>query len=78
MDKLKFEEALAQLEQIVQQLENGETQLDESLQLFENGVKLARVCNKKLDEAEAKIQILMGDENDAVVETFEVNDENEV
>jgi exodeoxyribonuclease VII small subunit len=74
MDKLKFEEALTQLEQIVQQLESGETQLDESLQLFENGVKLARVCNKKLDEAEAKIQILMGDENDAVVETFEVND----
>ena len=74
MDRLKFEEALAQLEEIVQQLESGETQLDESLQLFENGVKLARICNKKLDEAEAKIQILMGDENNAVVETFEVND----
>ncbi|NLJ75240.1 MAG: exodeoxyribonuclease VII small subunit [Firmicutes bacterium] len=74
MDNLKFEEALSKLEDIVRQLESGETPLDESLQLFEDGVKLARICNKKLDEAEAKVQILMGEEKDVSLETFEVKD----
>jgi len=37
-------------------------------------VKLARICNKKLDEAEAKVQILMGEEKDVSLETFEVKD----
>ncbi len=74
MDNLKFEEALSKLEDIVRQLESGETPLDESLQLFEDGVKLARICNKKLDEAEAKVQILMGEEKDLSLETFEVKD----
>ena len=57
--ELKFEEALARLEEIVRLLEQGESTLDESLTLFEEGVKLARFCSNKLDEAEGKIEIMI-------------------
>lgn len=53
-----FEEALARLEEIVRKLEGGETPLDESLGLFEEGVKLVRLCGDKLDETERKITLL--------------------
>lgn len=68
--ELKFEEALARLEEIVRNLEQGEVSLDTTLQLFEEGVQLARFCNKKLDEAEAKIEIMI---NEGQIEAFEVN-----
>lgn len=57
--ELKFEEALARLEEIVRLLEQGESTLDESLTLFEEGVKLARFCSNKLDEAEGRIEIMI-------------------
>ena len=57
--ELEFEEALARLEEIVRLLEQGESTLDESLTLFEEGVKLARFCSNKLDEAEGKIEIMI-------------------
>ena len=53
-----FEETLARLEEIVRKHEGGETPLDESLGLFEEGVKLVRLCRDKLDEAERKITVL--------------------
>jgi len=62
--ELKFEEALAKLEQVVRQLESGELTLDESLKLFESGIVLARICSQKLDEAEGKIQLLIGEEGE--------------
>ncbi|HBN95123.1 MAG TPA: exodeoxyribonuclease VII small subunit [Firmicutes bacterium] len=71
MSELKFEEALARLEEIVRSLEQGEAVLDEALVLFEEGVKLARFCNEKLDQAEAKIEVMM---NDGQIETFEVKE----
>ncbi|MGI6650508.1 MAG: exodeoxyribonuclease VII small subunit [Limnochordia bacterium] len=71
MTELKFEEALARLEEIVRSLEQGESGLDEALVLFEEGVKLARFCNNKLDQAEAKIEIML---NEGQIETFEVKD----
>jgi exodeoxyribonuclease VII small subunit len=71
MSELKFEGALARLEEIVRSLELGEAALDEALVLFEEGVKLARFCNQQLDQAQAKIEIMM---NDGKIETFEVSD----
>ena len=71
MTELKFEEALARLEEIVRSLEQGEVGLDEALVLLEEGVKLARFCNNKLDQAEAKIEIML---NEGQIETFEVKD----
>ncbi len=53
-----FEEALSQLEVIVNALESGNAPLDESLVLFEEGVRLVRFCNEKLDAAEQKVKIL--------------------
>ncbi len=59
MPKEKFEEALKRLEKIVSRLEEGDISLEESLKLFEEGIRLSRFCNQKLDEAEKKVEILM-------------------
>jgi exodeoxyribonuclease VII small subunit len=56
-----FEAALAKLEQIVQRLEKGELPLEESLVLYEEGVRLSRLCHAKLEEAEGKIELLLKD-----------------
>ena len=53
-----FEAALAELETIVQRLEQGELSLEESLRQFERGVVLTRTCQKALRQAEQKIQVL--------------------
>jgi exodeoxyribonuclease VII small subunit len=54
-----FEQALAQLEAIVEQLEQGDLSLDESLQQFEHGVQLTRTCQSALKQAEQKVEILL-------------------
>jgi exodeoxyribonuclease VII small subunit len=56
-----FEAALKQLEEIVQKLEKGELTLEESLRLYEDGVRLSRLCHGKLEEAEGKIEMLLKD-----------------
>lgn len=56
-----FEQALQQLEQIVQKLEKGELPLEESLTLYEEGIRLSRLCHGKLEEAEGKIEVLLKD-----------------
>lgn len=57
--EIKFEEALARLETVVNRLESGELPLEESLRLFEEGVHLTKVCIHRLDEAERRIAILV-------------------
>lgn len=54
-----FEEAFARLEEIVRLLEGGVLTLDESLRLFEEGIQLSRVCQRRLDEAEGRIEKLL-------------------
>jgi exodeoxyribonuclease VII small subunit len=72
MAEKKFEAALARLEEIVQELEKGDLPLDESLKLFEEGIKLSRVCNKRLEEAERKVEILIKDKDGTIsAEPFE-------
>jgi exodeoxyribonuclease VII small subunit len=56
-----FESSLAELEKIVEQLENGELSLEDSLKLFETGVKLTRECRERLSDAERRIEVLMKD-----------------
>ena len=58
-----FESALGELESIVQQLEQGDLDLEESLKLFEKGVKLSRECRERLAKAERRIEILLKDSN---------------
>ncbi len=60
--KEKFEEALQKLEAIVAQIEEGDLPLEETLKAFEEGVRLARFCASKLDEAERKVEKLMRDQ----------------
>ena len=55
----KFEDALARLETIVTELERGELPLDQSLKIFEEGIKLSKTCLKILDDAERKVEILV-------------------
>ena len=60
--KEKFEEALQKLEAIITQMEEGDLPLEETLKEFEEGVRLARFCASKLDEAERKVEKLMRDQ----------------
>ena len=69
-DKLSFETALEKLESYVRTLEQGELTLDQSLSIFEDGMKLAKFCSKKLDEAEQKIEILVENDGELVKEDF--------
>ncbi len=72
-NKTNFEQSIKELEDIVKQLERGELSLDESLDFFQKGVELSKVCSKMLDEAEQRINILVKDKNGEVVEKpFEI------
>lgn len=56
-----FESSLQELERIVRKLESGDLELEESLKLFEKGVKLSRDCQERLNQAERRIEVLMKD-----------------
>ena len=60
-DELKFEDAVARLEEIVSALEGAKCDLDESLGLFEEGVSLVKYCNEKLENAQLKVRKLTED-----------------
>ena len=60
---IDFENAIKRLEEIVSSLENGNSQLEASLALFEEGVGLIRACNTKLEQAEQKVKILINNGN---------------
>jgi exodeoxyribonuclease VII small subunit len=65
-----FEETLTELEQLVSRLERGDISLEESLQSFERGVNLTRSCQKALQEAEQKVQILIDKNGSQTLESF--------
>lgn len=75
---MAFEKKLDRLEEIVQQMEEGELSLDDSLKLFEEGVKLSRQCHGQLDKAEQKVKTLLqvSADGDAVTEDFKGLEEN--
>ncbi len=57
--EMKFEDALKKLEKIVGELENGNISLDEALEKYEEGIRLSKVCAKKLEVAKKKVEILL-------------------
>ena len=65
-----FEESLAELEQLVEQMEQGDLSLEDSLKSFERGVNLTRTCQKALQEAEQKVQILLQKNGTQTLEPF--------
>src|SRR5215208_4870038 len=72
----EFEKAFQQLETIVKRLEGEELPLDESLQLFEEGIRLSRFCHQRLEEVEKKIELILADaKGQPVTEPFEGEEE---
>ncbi len=71
-----FESSLKELEEIVEQLEAGDLPLEHSLELFEQGVKLSRNCQKRLDEAERKVELLLKN-NDGAFSKIALEEEEE-
>ncbi len=69
-----FEQALMRLEHIVKELESGEATLEESLVLFEEGVRLSSVCSSLLKNAKQKVEILIESADGVKTETFSANE----
>jgi exodeoxyribonuclease VII small subunit len=67
----KFEDCLQRLEKIVDELEKGDIPLEQSLALFEEGMKLSESCRKELEEAEGKVEILLKQNGKLQAEPFE-------
>ncbi|MFH1092157.1 MAG: exodeoxyribonuclease VII small subunit [Pseudomonadota bacterium] len=75
---LTFEEGLSRLEELIQELEDGKLDLDRSLAVFEEGIKLSRVLGQKLDQAEKKLELLLKDEQgQPIIEEFNLGPEEE-
>jgi exodeoxyribonuclease VII small subunit len=76
--KADFERSLARLEEVVRRLESPQLSLDEAMKLFEEGVALSRECQKQLEEAEGKVEILLKKaDGKLVAEPFEPEGESE-
>ena len=73
-----FEESFKRLVEIVQALEEGEGSLSEMTALFEEGVRLSRICSEQLDSVERKVEILLGEADDETLAPFnpETSDAN--
>jgi exodeoxyribonuclease VII small subunit len=65
-----FEESMAELEKLVEEMEQGDISLEESLKAFERGIKLTRTCQRALQEAEQKVQILLEKNGQQTIEPF--------
>ena len=73
MEKMTFEQAIKRLEEIVDLLENNETSLDDSVELFQEGVQLSQYCSNKLGNVENKVSKIL---IDGQLEDFDVEVEN--
>ncbi len=70
-EDMNFEDAMKALEQIANELENGELSLEQSVDKFEEGIKISKKCNEILEKAEKKISILIKDGYEIKEENFE-------
>jgi len=77
MAKQTFEEAMKQLEQIVQELESGDLPLEKAILKYEEGVRLSRFCSEKLDETEKRITTLQDQEGNVLEKPFIQENESE-
>jgi len=72
--KFNLEKSLAELEELVEELESGDLPLEKAMKKFEEGIKLTRGCQAALKEAEQKVEILLSNAGDEDLEEFEVDD----
>ena len=75
-EKMKFEEAIVQLEEAVRLLEGGTLSLDESIAKYEEAIKYIRICNESLEKAEQKVKILTEGADGTIYDRPFVSDEN--
>lgn len=73
MKEINFESSMENLEKIVQELEKGDLNLDDSIKKFEEGMKISKECNKFLEDAEKKISVLINDNGKLTEEEFKNN-----
>lgn len=71
-ETLSFEDAFKKLEQIADRLENGDITLDESMDVFEEGMALIKICNARLEKAESRLKKLIKDEDGFQLEFIEL------
>ena len=71
-EEKKFEELMSELETIVKELEQGEADLDNSIEKYTEAMNIIKLCNEKLNSAEEKVNKIL--KEDGTLETFEVND----
>lgn len=74
MAKEKFEDALEKLEDIVKKMEAGDIPLEDAIKSFEEGIKLIRFCQTRLDEAQRRVELLLGKENSLQLKPFSGDD----
>lgn len=74
--QVTFETAISELETIVQQLESGDLELEQSLKLFERGIELTRISQGRLQEAEQKVQVLMEKQGSLELQPFQVESDS--
>ncbi len=72
--ELSFEDAMERLDEIASMLESGDFTLDEALKLYEEGVKLIRVCETKLKSVESSVKILVNKDGELTEEDFTPNE----
>jgi exodeoxyribonuclease VII small subunit len=78
LKKQDFEQSLARLEEVVRKLESANLPLDQAMKLFEEGMQLSRDCQKQLEQAEARVEILLKKAGgEMVAEVFEPESEEE-
>ena len=77
LESLSFEAAMERLEEVVQKLEQGEVSLEEAIQLFGEGTRLAHLCRKKLDWAEKQVEMLVEENGGWSKQPFNGGEENE-
>ena len=73
--KINLEKSLADLEQLVEELESGDPPLDKAMKKFEEGIRLTRGCQAALKDAEQKVQILLKSAGGESLKEFEIDDE---
>ena len=76
--RLKFEAALDRLENLVDTLERGDLELEESLEVFEEGVSLSKQCAKELESAERRIEVLIQEGGEWLARSFEADESDKV
>jgi exodeoxyribonuclease VII small subunit len=74
MAKKSFEQAMRQLEKIIQEMETGDLPLEKAMSKFEEGIRLTQFCSQKLNETEKKIQVLLKDHQSGTINYAPFND----